>query len=523
MLKEEEQVKRRIGGVAGISDISNMDMEIDPSTNIISGDFKQIKLTLALGFSLPFQTEDGKGTYMATSDAFETQDGHILSGNKSFPSFLQNNYINALDDGPIKVGVALDLDNWGTEYVAEHFPDSKMQARDLVSLAKQGLLGAEIVVHENDSLASAGKAFYASVIATAVGHGKTCYISPYFCFGEYKSLGIDSTMKQPSGELSSLQKTSMIPVVSSSYDYKTGNLQFDKSKLQAAALRAESVMLAIGSATGRCCRVRLFAIDLEAAKRALNTATIEDSFQETNGIITYSGGNDIQSTNRTYSGDLDQRICQYAKACQEVLSASAALYSQKRSLPQPLEKANTTELLKQHARASNLKYAPGGLGECVAEAAPAELKGKRIFPVCDCSLFVTWVLTEAGLINVGSGCSAGDYHSGNVPLKAGYTLKKLTTPEPGCIVAWTSPHNHTAVVISSTEIADFGGTKWWEDAIPNNEHLPTSATDTSNTVAVNRKTWKGRVSADSEGKLTLLPTPQKLSNKWTAIWKIIEN
>lgn len=70
-------------------------------------------------------------------------------------------------------------------------------------------------------------------------------------------------------------------------------------------MRAESVMLAIGGATGRCCRVRLFAIDLEAAKRALNTATIEDSFQETNGIITYSGGNDIQSTNRTYSGDLD--------------------------------------------------------------------------------------------------------------------------------------------------------------------------------------------------------------------------
>lgn len=417
VLKEEERTKKRIGGVAGVSDISGMDMEIDASTNIIRGDYKQIKLDVSCGFAIPMQSEDGKDTFMAASTVFQKDTGMILTGAKSFPSFLQQNYVSAIDDGPIKAGIALDLDDWGTAYMAEHFPDSDMQGADLVALAKKGLLCAEVVVHSNTELSSSGKAFYANVVDIAAGHKKVCYISPYFSFGDYKDLGMDYPLSEEN-EVTTLQTTKLKCLVTGSYDYKTGNLSFDKNSLQSAALNSNGLQLKISGQVTKCCRVRLFVSDLQQAKEVLNKAKIEDAFQETNGKVGYTGGITVKSGNRTAPDDVAGRIAFYGKVCQEVLSASCCLYSQSHQGIAPLEKANTTELLKEHARANNLKYAPVGIVKLIAEHADSRLKQTPMFPTCDCSLFVTWVLMEAGVLK--SGVSAAQYTAGHFALNDGY-------------------------------------------------------------------------------------------------------
>lgn len=137
-----------------------------------------------------------------------------------------------------------------------------MQSRHLVSLAEKGLLAAEIVVHSTTELSSSGKVFYANVISTAPGKGKVCYVSPYFCFGEYKKLGLDFALTEPGGVASSTQTTQMQSFVTTGYDYRTGNLEFTKNHLEAAMLQADKEVLDIGGSVKNCCRVRLFVTSL---------------------------------------------------------------------------------------------------------------------------------------------------------------------------------------------------------------------------------------------------------------------
>lgn len=281
---------------------------------------------------------------------------------------------------------------------------------------------------------------------------------------------------------------------------------FDKSALQAfAATGARNATIPLVQQVDRCCRVRLFVFDRKEAESTIGGKRLPEGFDKTNAQLVYEGGgeNIVTESSRVYSTDISEMIAQKAEDIFKLMSAQGFLYMQVKNGARisPVGSANTTEGVKTACARDGFKYAPNGLATIASERATPADKSQK-WPICDCSLFVSWVLMECGVVK--SPSTSGDYALGTIPLQSGFYLKEISTPERGCILAKSG---HAAIALSPATSADFGGTKWWVDDVPGD-----------------RKSWEGTTaSVEHGGKIQFFQSPQGIGNRFTKYWKVMKS
>lgn len=225
------------GGTSGVGSLDGMSIKMLDDILIDDQEKKQAKLDLACAYAFPMKSKTGGGYYMAASLLGDSK-GVLAGQYKGIPSSFDNATIEALEppNSNLQVGVGLDLDSWVTGYMNEFFNGTTVTSRDLQVLAQKNKLCAEVVIHSGAELNTSGKVVFANVVDLPATGGKTCYISPYFCFGKYKELGLDFAMTTKNGVQGMQTSADFEPASTPSYDYKTGELsRLGKSALQGFA------------------------------------------------------------------------------------------------------------------------------------------------------------------------------------------------------------------------------------------------------------------------------------------------
>lgn len=135
-----------------------------------------------------------------------------------------------------------------------------------------------------------------------VGDKNSCLISPMFCFGSFKKLGLDFGFSG-GAETSTLQSTTKLkPAKEPTYDYKTGEItNISSSDLETFAKEGKE-NLTISPESGKCCRVRLFVENLQEAQSSVGDKKISPQMAEKNRKKTYTGGQaEVITGNATYN------------------------------------------------------------------------------------------------------------------------------------------------------------------------------------------------------------------------------
>lgn len=434
--------------------------------------------------------------------------GNLSNQPKGIPSTFDSTTLQSLNppNGKLQAGVGLDLNNWAKEYMEQFFNGSTVTVADLCLLAQKNKLCAEIVVHSSGKLESSGKVVYANVVDVPANAGKTCYISPVFCYGLYKNLGLDFSIGTAEG-LDTFQKSQNYQAgIETTYDYKTGNLNsITKEALQGlSATGSQHSTIVIYPQCEKCCRIRLFVADKAEAESTLGKK-LPDGFDKTNAYIEYVGGieNIVNESSKTYSTVINEMIAQKAEDMMKLMSEQGFLYSQGHNGIKPIASANIPESTRAACDALGLKYCTSGMATLISEKASAADKSHG-WACCDCSLFVSWVLMECGVLKARN--VAADFKAGTLNLERGFHLEPLNGPEIGCIMARTSPVGHAAIALSSSLKADFGGTKWWSQYIP-----------------AERRDWGGTADSSQHGKtIQIFNSPQGVDS-FEAYWRVVKD
>lgn len=309
---KDDKKKKGSGEENPFDDMSVSTIEKDGATLVNDNTLKQIKLNVLCGYPYPLYNESTKTYHMAAPQ--DANINGILNGNTTgFPASFQTSIIAAIKSktNNIKAGVGLNLDSWGAAYLSQFFGDGTIGVSELKKLSFANKLCAEVVIHDSKTLGSSGRVVYANVVDCEIGDKNSCLISPMFCFGSFKQLGLDFGFSG-SGETSTLQSTSKLkPAKEPTYDYKTGDItnitssdleNYTKDGKENATIQPES---------GKCCRVRLFVENLQEAQSLVGGKTISPQMGEKNKKKAYTGGQaEVVSGNATYNtaSELDVAI-----------------------------------------------------------------------------------------------------------------------------------------------------------------------------------------------------------------------
>lgn len=182
---------KKTGGASGVGELTGLSITLVKDFLIDDQEKKQAKLDLSCAYAFPLKEKEG-GYHMAASN-LGNRSGNLSNLPKGIPATFDNGTLQALNppNGNLQAGIGLDLENWAADYMNHFFNGSTVTTRDLCILAQKNKLCAEVVVHSGTELNSSGKVFFANVVDMPPNAGKTCYISPCFCFGKYKELGLD--------------------------------------------------------------------------------------------------------------------------------------------------------------------------------------------------------------------------------------------------------------------------------------------------------------------------------------------
>lgn len=178
------QSKKVTGGAAGVNSIDGLSIKMLNDFLIDDQEKKQVRLELAAAYAFPMKDKAEGGYYMAASLLGSSQ-GVLAGHHKGIPGSMDNTTLEGLEppNGNLQAGIGLDLDSWATEYMNQFFNGTTVTVRDLQVLAQKNKLCAEVVVHSGAELNTSGKVVFVNVVDLPASAGKTCYISPLFCFG----------------------------------------------------------------------------------------------------------------------------------------------------------------------------------------------------------------------------------------------------------------------------------------------------------------------------------------------------
>lgn len=289
--KKEKKKKEKQSNDDVLDDMSVSTTVKDGITFINDNTLKQVKLNVLCGYPFPLYNDSTKTYHMAAPQNANIN-GLLNNEPSGFPASFQQTIIAAVKGKTqnVRAGVGLNLTRWGAQYLQEFFGDGTIGVTELKKLSLSNKLCAEVVIHDSSTLGSSGRVVYTNVVDCEVGDENSCLISPMFCFGSFKQLGLDFGFTC-GGETSTLQSSQTIkPVKEPTYDYKTGEV----TNISAADLEKFSndakENATIQPSCGKCCRVRLFVENLQEAQALVGGKTISPQMGEKNRKKTYTGG-----------------------------------------------------------------------------------------------------------------------------------------------------------------------------------------------------------------------------------------
>lgn len=310
--KKEKKKKEKQSNDDVFDDMSVSTTVKDGITFINDNTLKQVKLNVLCGYPFPLYNDSAKTYHMAAPQNANIN-GLLNNEPSGFPASFQQSIIAAVKGKTqnVRAGVGLNLTRWGAQYLQEFFGDGTIGVTELKKLSLSNKLCAEVVIHDSSTLGSSGRVVYTNVVDCEVGDENSCLISPMFCFGSFKRLGLDFGFTC-AGETSTLQSSQTIkPVKEPTYDYKTGEV----TNISAADLENFSndakENATIQPSCGKCCRVRLFVENLQEAQSLVGGKTISPQMGEKNKKKTYTGGQaEVITGNATYNtaSELDVAI-----------------------------------------------------------------------------------------------------------------------------------------------------------------------------------------------------------------------
>lgn len=487
-----------VGGMATVGDIDGLTVKVKDGTNFIDdNNLKQIICTINAGYAFPMKND--AGNIIAASQQ-GSQNGMLCYQEKGIPFALNNPMIDPikskLGSDDVCAGIGLDLAFWGTNYLNEFFAYHTCNGTDLQVLAQKGLLCAEVVVHSSDSVGSSGKVFYANVVDVMAGLQYVSLLSPAFAaLPKYQEIGVNMMASAPNGDSFRIGDGKYESAGDYSYDYKTGKL---------GGLNADTLLGMVSTAqcagtinilpqTGQVCRIRLFVPEdrTSEAEEAINKK-LPTEFSQVNKKMEYTGCQHVEIQSNALTGNLQQDIINTGRIIMEFISANGLSYAQLGGEPKPREQAPLG--LSSKLQEVGLKYCPTGTVTAVPD--------NGTYVACDCSLYVSWVLNEVGVMK-------GRYNSvlfgqaSSSAMVSGYKLEQIPSPEAGCVL-WRD--GHVALCISTSQCYSFGSTAW----------LPELASQAG------RAGWKGQNDNTTHKSKISLNQPQSLKG-YTKFFRIVKS